>query len=100
MKKPPAPPTDAISRRAFVRTGAAAAAAAVGAPMIVPSRLLGASAPSNRVRVGCIGAGRIAQGHDMPGVAGSGMADILAVCDLDARRAASGKLRADQLAAG
>ena len=39
---------------------------------IIPSRLLGANAPSNRVRVGHIGAGRIAQGHDMVGVAGAG----------------------------
>jgi myo-inositol 2-dehydrogenase / D-chiro-inositol 1-dehydrogenase len=99
MKKPTVPARDAISRRAFVQTGAAAAAAIVGAPLIVPSRLFGASAQSNRIRVGCIGAGRIAQSHDMPGVAQSGIADILAVCDLDSRRAASGKRRAEQLAA-
>jgi hypothetical protein len=86
----------AISRRTFVRTSAAAAAV-VSAPMIIPSRLLGADAPSNRVRVGHIGAGRIAQGHDMTGVASSGLADVLAVCDLDSRRAASGKSRVERL---
>src|SRR5436190_14248597 len=90
------PIDSSISRRAFIiRTGATAAA--VTAPMIIPSRLLGADAPSNRVRVGHIGAGRIAQGHDMPGVASSGLADVLAVCDLDSRRAASGKTRVEQL---
>jgi len=88
--------SDSISRRAFIqRTGATAAA--VAAPMIIPARLLGANAPSNRVRVGHIGAGRIAQGHDMVGVAGSDLADVLAVADLDSRRAASGKTRVERL---
>jgi predicted dehydrogenase len=87
---------DTISRRTFIqRTGATAAA--VAAPMIIPARLLGANAPSNRVRVGHIGAGRIAQGHDMVGVAGSDLADVLAVADLDARRATSGKTRVERL---
>jgi len=49
------------------------------------------------VRVGHIGAGRIAQGHDMVGVAGSDLADVLAVADLDSRRAASGKTRVERL---
>lgn len=79
-----------VSRREFVRT-AAAGAAVLTAPLILPSRLLGAAAPSNRIRVGCIGAGRIAVTHDMPGVFKSGLADIVAVCDLDTRRLAAGK---------
>jgi len=87
---------DAISRRSFLQK-TAATTAFVAAPLIVPARLLGAQAPSNRVRVGHIGAGRIAQGNDMPGVAGADLADVLAVCDLDSRRAASGKLRVEQL---
>ena len=92
---------DPMSRRDFVqRTAVGVAGAAVGAPLIVPARLSGASAPSNRIRVGCIGAGRIAQSHDMPGVADSGLADILAVCDLDSRRAASGKQRVERMARG
>jgi len=60
-------------------------------PLIVPSRLLGADAPSNRIRVGQIGCGRIATGHDMPGVLKSELADIVAVCDLDSKRVAAGK---------
>ena len=76
-----------LTRRHFIRTAATAAVA----PMIVPSRFFGADAPSNRLRVGHIGAGRIAQGHDMPGVARSGLADVLAVCDLDTKRQTSGK---------
>jgi predicted dehydrogenase len=58
---------------------------------------LGADAPSNRIRVGQIGCGRIARDHDMPGVLKSGLADIVAVCDLDAHRAAEGKARVEEL---
>jgi len=85
-----------LSRRDFLRT-TAVATAAVTAPLIIPARLLGADAPSNRVRVGHIGCGRIAQAHDMVGVANSGLAVSVAVCDLDSRRAASGKARIEQL---
>jgi myo-inositol 2-dehydrogenase / D-chiro-inositol 1-dehydrogenase len=87
---------DAITRREFVQKSAVTAAI-VAAPLILPSRLFGASAPSNRIRVGCIGAGRIAQSHDMTGVASSGLADVMAVCDLDSRRALSGKARIERL---
>src|SRR5579863_3501996 len=79
-----------FTRRDFLRR-AAAASGALTFPLIVPSRLFGADAPSNRVRVGHIGCGRIATGHDMPGVAGSGLADVVAVCDLDSLRVARGR---------
>ncbi len=78
-----------LSRREFLRT-TAGAAALLSVPLIIPSRLLGANAPSNRVRVGQIGCGRIAQAHDMPGVLQSGLADIVALCDLDSKRLAAG----------
>ena len=76
------------------------AATATAAPLIIPSRLLGADAPSNRIRVGHIGCGRIAQSHDMEGVAGSGLAESAAVCDLDSKRAESGKTRIERLYKG
>jgi myo-inositol 2-dehydrogenase/D-chiro-inositol 1-dehydrogenase len=95
MTQPP-DSANAISRRSFLRRSAATATIAA-APLFIPAGLLGEDAPSNRVRVGHIGAGRIAQGHDMVGVASSGLADVLAVCDLDSRRAASGKRRVEQL---
>jgi myo-inositol 2-dehydrogenase/D-chiro-inositol 1-dehydrogenase len=77
----------ASSRRALGRllVGATAAAAV---PWFVPARLLGAEAPSNRLRLGQIGCVRIAQVHDVPAVLMSGSADYVAVCDLDSRRAA------------
>ena len=92
----PKKPFSALSRRDFLRT-TAVAAAATAAPLIIPSRLLGADAPSSRVRVGHIGCGRIAQSHDMVGVAGAGLAESVAVCDLDSRRAASGKVCIEKL---
>ena len=76
-----------MTRRDFCRT-TATAVAALSVPLIIPSRLLGAQAPSNRIRVGQIGCGRIAQGHDLPGVLKSGLADVVAVCDLDSVRVA------------
>lgn len=79
-----------LSRRDFCRT-AAGAAAIFSVPLIIPSRLLGADAPSNRLRIGHIGCGRIARVHDMPGVFKSGLADVVAVCDLDSKRVAEGR---------
>jgi len=94
MKNSPRSATP-ISRRDFVRT-LAGTAALVSAPLIIPSRLLGADAPSGRIRVGQIGCGRIAHGHDMPGVFKSGLADIVAVCDVDSKRLAAGKALAEK----
>jgi myo-inositol 2-dehydrogenase/D-chiro-inositol 1-dehydrogenase len=91
--------SNSLSRREFLRT-TSVATAAVAAPLIIPSRLLGADAPSNRIRVGHIGCGRIAQSHDMPGVARSGLAEVVAVCDLDTKRIASGKTTIEKLYPG
>jgi len=87
-----------LSRRGFARlvTGAAAAVSVGSLPLFIPSRLLGAEAPSNRLRVAQIGCGRIAQGHDVPAVLKSGLADYVAVCDLDSRRMTDSK---EQMAA-
>jgi myo-inositol 2-dehydrogenase/D-chiro-inositol 1-dehydrogenase len=92
--KTPSPHSQLISRRNFCQTAIVTAAVA---PLIAPSRLFGADAPSNRVRVGHIGCGRIASGHDMPGVARSGLADVAAVCDLDSLRVARGRETIEKL---
>ncbi|MDE1175566.1 MAG: Gfo/Idh/MocA family oxidoreductase [Edaphobacter sp.] len=70
---------------------AVSAVAAAGFPTIVPSSVFGQNAPSNRIHVGAIGAGRISRGHDMPGVWKYDQAQIVAVCDLDQGRVESGK---------
>ncbi len=84
--KTPCPRPSIVSRRDFFKLAAVASL-----PLVLPHRLFGVTAPSNRLRVGQIGCGRIARVHDMPGVLQSGLADIVAVCDLDANRAADGK---------
>ena len=72
-----------LSRRTFI------GGAAVGAGLLVlPIRVFGANA---RLNVGCIGAGGKG-GSDVSGVAGAG-ANIVALCDVDKKRAESGKRR-------
>ncbi len=80
----------ANTRRSFLRSTLGAAAVA-GFPTIVPSSVFGQNAPSNRINVGAIGVGRISRGHDLPGIWQHDLARIMAVCDLDSKRVASGK---------
>jgi predicted dehydrogenase len=79
-----------ISRRGFLKTGLGAAAAA-GFPAIVPATVFGQYAPSKRINLGCIGAGRISRSHDMALLLPYDRAKIIAVCDLDAHRVEDGK---------
>ena len=78
--------TLSISRRQFVKTSLAAAAAASAFPTIIPSSVLGQDAPSNKIQIGQIGCGRIAHDMDMPGILKHDRARIVAVCDLDSKR--------------
>ncbi len=84
-----------LSRRAFISKSAKGALlssiAISGVPSIVPASVFGKNAPSNRINVGAIGNGRISRIHDMPGVWRHDFAQIVAVCDLDTKRAADGK---------
>jgi predicted dehydrogenase len=83
------------SRRAFLASagkGLAASAVAAGFPAIVPASVFGAFAPSNRINIGAIGTGRIARGHDLPGLWKHDAARIMAVCDVDARRVEDAKV--------
>jgi predicted dehydrogenase len=80
-----------LSRRRFISTSLKAGTAAALFPTIVPARVFGKSAPSNRINIGCIGTGRISRIHDMPGVWKYDQAHIIAVCDLDSNRAEAAK---------
>jgi predicted dehydrogenase len=82
--------TSRASRRSFLKLSATAAVVA-GFPAIVPSSVLGQSAPSNRINVGAIGVGRISRVHDLPGIWQFEQARIMAVCDLDSKRLEEGK---------
>ncbi|MHC4084825.1 MAG: Gfo/Idh/MocA family protein [Planctomycetota bacterium] len=74
-----------LTRRQFLKSSVVAAAAAAW-PTIVPASVLGASAPSNRITVGCIGVGRMGLG-DLREIMGFKQAQIVAVCDVDSNRA-------------
>src|SRR5438477_12313572 len=78
------------TRRDFLTTAGKGLLLA-GFPTIVPASVLGANAPSNRINVGAIGTGRISRGHDLPGIWQHEIARIMAVCDLDSRRADDAK---------
>jgi predicted dehydrogenase len=80
-----------ISRRSFLEQSAKASAA-LSVFSIVPASVFGKYAPSNRINVGAIGTGRISRTHDMPGIWRTDIAQIVAVCDLDSKRAQEGKV--------
>ncbi|HEY6504989.1 MAG TPA: Gfo/Idh/MocA family oxidoreductase [Chitinophagaceae bacterium] len=83
-----------ISRREFLNNSAKTALGASLAwsfPSIVPASVFGKNAPSNRINIAAIGAGRISRGHDLPGVWRYDYAQVMAVCDLDSKRAEDGK---------
>ncbi len=83
------------SRRRFLATagqGVVASSVVAGFPAIVPSSVLGAAAPGNRINVGAIGMGRISRGHDLPGIWKHDTARIMAACDLDSKRVDEAKL--------
>jgi predicted dehydrogenase len=80
----------ASSRRRFLKDSLAAAA--IGFPAMVPSRVLGRSAPSNLIQVAQIGCGRIARSSEFVGILkNSDVARYVAVCDLDTVRIADAK---------
>jgi len=71
-----------LTRRKFLRRAAAAAVAACGAPAIVPSSVLGAFAPSNRINVGFIGLGNQST-VDLPAFLEHEIVQVVAVCDVN-----------------
>ncbi|MCH7726732.1 MAG: Gfo/Idh/MocA family oxidoreductase [Planctomycetes bacterium] len=77
------------TRREFLKTSAAAAAAGSVIPYLSSSRKAFAnSAPNDRPRIGCIGVGSMGTGDAR---AHARFGDILAVCDVDSNHAARAK---------
>jgi len=74
-----------MKRRSFLKTALFTAAA----PTIIPSFVLGKDAPSNVLRLASIGVGRMGRG-DMKNAMGAGGKGVrlVAVCDVDSKRAA------------
>lgn len=72
-----------ITRRRFIKS-ATAATAAIAAPAIVPSSVLGLSrtAPGNRITIGVIGLGAMGAGN-LNNFLGKEDVQVVAVCDVD-----------------
>lgn len=84
----------AQSRRSFLKktgTGIGGIIAASMFPAVVPSTVLGRTAPSNRINIGQIGFGRIARSHDLPEILKNEIAHVMAVADVDRKRLQWGK---------
>ncbi len=82
------------SRRHFVKTSLSSAVGLSLLPSIIPSRLLGADAPSKKIQIAQIGCGRMGRA-DMTNVLGEPLARVVAVCDLDSHRLIAGKKLAE-----
>ena len=80
-----------MQRRSFIKKTTAATAGAIVVPTIIPSHVLGKTAPSNRINIGQIGFGRIASTHDLPETLKHQVAMGVAVADVDINRARQGK---------
>src|SRR5690606_38814554 len=84
----------AQSRRSFLKktgTGIGGIIAASMFPAVVPSSVLGRTAPSNRINIGQIGFGRIARSHDLPEILKNEIAHVMAVADVDRQMLQWGK---------
>jgi predicted dehydrogenase len=79
------PNLTAMPRRSFLARSSAALAA-FAAPAIVPSRVLGARSPGNRIHVGLIGMGRQMTEPNLPQFLALPDVQVVAVCDVDSWR--------------
>src|SRR6185295_7416540 len=82
-----------VNRREFISNSiktAVGTSISMGFPSIVPASVFGRYAPSNLINVASIGCGRISTVHDMESIARYAGARIVAVCDLDKKRANAG----------
>jgi predicted dehydrogenase len=88
-----------VDRRNFLTTSAVSAGLAI--PAIVSSRVFGKDAPSETLRIGCIGTGRMGHGDMreclMQGLNPAANARIVAVCDIDRRRAEHARAEVERL---
>jgi predicted dehydrogenase len=79
------------SRRSFLKSALRSGVGLAVLPQIIPARLLGADAPSKKIQVAQIGCGRMGR-SDMGNVLNESLARVMAVCDLDSKRADAGRL--------
>src|ERR1041384_1992423 len=94
------PHLKSATRRQFLRNVLASTTGALALPTILPSSVFGQNAPSNKIHIGQIGCGRIANEMDLPGILKHGLARVVAVCDVDAKRLGQTKQRVESYYAG
>ncbi len=85
--------TNRSTRRDFLKSASAAAIGAMGLPLFIPSSALGRSgsvAPGNRITIGCIGVGGMGTAN-MQSFLGIPEAQVVAVCDVDAKHRAAAR---------
>jgi myo-inositol 2-dehydrogenase / D-chiro-inositol 1-dehydrogenase len=71
-------------------------AATVVAPFIIPARLFGQGAPSKKIHLAMIGTGRQGYHTNLPTLLGMPEVRVVAVCDVDRRRAEAAKAKIDK----
>lgn len=81
-----------ISRRQFVKAGAFA----LGFPSIIPARVLGADAPSNKIQIGMVGTGSHGIGRNLYQYLKQADARVVALCDVDGNRLEAAKETVDK----
>ncbi len=84
-----------MKRRDFLKSSAVVTAGAFGIPTIVSSSVFAKYRPNDKINVAQIGYGRIAKSHDLPLVMKHDMCRIVAVADVDMKRAKDGKKHID-----
>ncbi len=95
----PSPSSPAVTRRTAIKRGLSGIFAFGVAPLVLPSRLFGASAPSNRLTVGIVGNGLIAGSH-VGGLLGRDDCQIIALCDVWRSKAETMRKRIEDSYAG
>lgn len=81
-----------ISRRRFVQAGTFV----LGFPSIIPSRVLGADAPSKKIQVGLIGTGSHGIGRNLNRYLRQKDARVVVLCDVDSNHLESAKETTDR----
>ena len=76
-----------VTRRKLLKTAVAAGAGAIAMPLVLPSRLFGADAPSKRLNVAAVGTGGRCRAL-MTEILRQGE-NLVALCDVDQRQFAS-----------
>lgn len=80
----------------FTRRHALMGLAAAAVPAILPARLFGATAPSNKIHLAMIGTGRQAYHTNLPTLLAMSSVRVVSVCDVDRHRAEAAKKKVDE----